>query len=613
MSEVSNGPNVSYEPPLEEIKFILEDVLNAYEEAAELYPNLNKEESDAMLNMAAEFSKGLWQVNASGDQEGAHHNEKTKQVTLPKGFEEAYRPIADSGFVGFGGSAKYGGWEQPNFLQMAMNEMMMSANFSIQSIIGLSMGGAIVMEESAPEWLNNIVLKKVYSGKWTICMDLTEGGAGSDVGTLETSAEKNDDGSYNISGLKQFITAGNHNLSDNVCHLVLARIEGAPKGIEGVSVFLVPEKDFDKEGDIIGNNNVTCIKMEKKMGIKGSSTCSENFEESRGWYIGPFSTMLPMMNDERIKVSIQSYGNAEAANQNGKNYANGRIQGTKIYDKLKGLKDAPKVPIGLHSNIHRDLLHNKCQIVGFRALSYHTALHLDRIHKSDDAETIKDSKNYAFAMTPMLKACASNFAVKAALKNIQIHGGMGYITETGVEQFLRDSVIATIYEGTNDIQSIFFNFDRMPRYQKNGYIKKLFGDISEDIQNAKNNPLTQEQAKLVGQAFSDMRNTLRRLGGIAKEGDQGLEKVLVHSNDFMDMFGAVSMGAMWLKIMQAAENKYAREPHKKDFCNQKLYEGDYYIKSVMAPQIAEIKTSIEQGAQPVINSLYKVDILGGPR
>lgn len=592
---------------LQEYDFILNDVLDAHKKGDGL-SIFSKTETDITLASIADFVKREFiPLLAKGDEEGTtRHADGT--VTLPKEFKDVYRKFYEQGFGSMLASAEYGGMEAPHYLVGAANEMF-NTNFPLGCTQGLTAGASQVIEEFATPEIKNFFLNKFNTGEWSCTMCLTEANHGSDAGDAKTQAIPTDDGKFLISGAKIFITSGKHDLTDNICHLVLARLPGAPEGSAGISLFLVSEKKIGADGALGDNNGVSCAKIEEKMGIHASATCEILFNNAEAVLIGKpnegMKAMFVMMNDERINVATQGLATAELSFQNAALYATERPQGPHIVEKAKETftkKAAPPVKIIEHANIQKDLIDIKAQIDGWRTLIAETALNLFLSKKHPDENVRKEAKAYAELMTPVLKACVTDFGVAAAQKCIQMHGGMGFIKETGVEQFYRDGLIATIYEGTNEIQSMDFTF----RKSKNipAVSQKIMGEVMSLMSNPALAPLAPSMMT-AAKIFQETATGIQQKASDAAKGQlNNLEDILVHSRDFMDMFGKMAVGVEWLKIMNAAAPKAATETPGQSFYGNKMEMGQYFIESIMLPEMKRLGSRIKAGADHV----RKIDV-----
>jgi acyl-CoA dehydrogenase len=603
----------SYKPPVQDIQFLLNDVLGAHERTKDI-PScaaVDSETVEMVLQTAADYGvKQALPLNHSADEEGCKFDGASGKVTTPKAYKDLHEAYAATGMIGLTGCAQFGGSEMPHYVAAGVGEIITATNFAHAMLSGLTGGFAKVIEKYGTEEQKARLLPKLYSGEWSGTMCLTEPEGGSDLARITTQAVPNADGTYSITGNKIFISFGEQDITGNIVHLVLARLPGAPEGTKGISLFEVQKLD-----DKGASNHVKCINIEHKMGINGSATCSLAFEGAVGKLVGKVNEGLPamftMMNDARLKVGIQGLSLSEIAYQNAAEFANIRIQGKSMKEAFN--KGAKATAIINHANIRRDLIDMKSQIDCYRALALETAIQLDIAEKHPDEAKRKAAEDYVSLLTPVLKSNLTDLSCRAAEKGIQIHGGMGFIRETGVEQYYRDALIGTIYEGTNDIQGMDFAFKKTLAPKKpslkelaKGMIKKLtfsfkhavdpraprlksfVKGLESDIVLAKKNPALKAHAKTVGQSLDLFSGIAQKLGEAMMDSRQDpskLEEVLVHSKDFMDMFGKVAAGGMWLKIVAAADAKAAADPAFKEFADKQRELADNYINRIMMPDV----------------------------
>jgi len=448
-----------YTAPLADIRFDLYDVLEVEKLFATLpgCESLNRELIDAVLDEAAKFSQTvLAPLNVIGDQQGCTFDKSTAEVKAPEGFRQAYQQYVEGGWAGLTAPEDFGGQGLPETIGAPVKEMIDSANLAWGTYPLLSHGATEALRVHGEDWQKDAFLKRIVSGEWTGTMCLTEPHCGSDLGLLKTRAEPSDDGSHAISGTKIFITAGEHDFTDNIVHLVLARLPDAPKGVKGISLFIVPKFKVGKDGAKGERNGVRCGSIEHKMGLKGSATCVLNFDGAQGWLIGEphkgLNAMFTMMNTARLAVGLQGLALAERAYQNALAYARERLQ----MRSLSGAKfpEKPADPLIVHGDIRRMLLTQKALIEGGRALGLYAATLVDVHHRSTDPAEMKRAEALVSFLTPIVKALLTENANECTGLALQIYGGHGYIAEHGMEQYARDARITTIYEGTTQIQAL---------------------------------------------------------------------------------------------------------------------------------------------------------------
>jgi alkylation response protein AidB-like acyl-CoA dehydrogenase len=448
----------SYTPPLREMQFVLHELLDVTSQLKELpqHADLEVETIDAVLEEAGKFcAEVIFPLNQVGDREGCTYA-GNGVVTTPSGFKEAYRQYVDGGWAALGAAPEFGGQGLPYVISSVMSEMMNSANQAWTMYAGLSHGAYnALMAYGTPEQ-KELYLPKLVSGEWTGTMCLTEAHCGTDLGLLKTRAEPQADGSYIITGTKIFISAGEHDLAENILHLVLARLPDAPGGTKGISLFIVPKYLPLPGGGIGERNGVMCGSIEHKMGIHGNATCTINLDQAKGWMVGApnrgLNAMFVMMNSARLGVGMQSLGLAEVAYQNSLAYAKVRQQGR----SLTGPKAAgqPADPIIVHADVRRMLLTQKAYVEAARAFCYWAGLAIDREHKHPDPAVRKDMADLVALLTPVIKGFITDNGYESTTLAMQVLGGHGYITEWGLEQYVRDARINMIYEGTNTVQAL---------------------------------------------------------------------------------------------------------------------------------------------------------------
>ena len=440
-----------YNAPIKEIKFLLKDLFQIEKLFKDTkYESLDEDTLDGILDEVRKLSEKLISpINRDADTKPAFL--KNKKVILPESFNEAYKSIAEGGWVGISGDVKYGGLGLPLIVTTCVNELLSSACLSLALNPLMTQGQIDALESHANEDIKNIFLPKLNSGEWSGTMNLTEPQAGSDVGALKTLALKDNDGTYKITGQKIYISWGDHSLSSNICHLVLARLPDSPKGTKGISLFLVPKYIPDSTGNLIGKNNINTISLEHKMGLHGSPTAVLEYQNSKAWLIGQenrgMMAMFTMMNNARLGVAVQGLSQSELATQKSIEFAKNRKQGR----NLNNAKDI-STPIINHADVRRNLLIMKSLTFISRALCFDTALAIDLSKITNDPFL----ERKASFLTPIAKSFCTEMGSKIADLAIQIHGGMGYIEETGISQIYRDARVTSIYEGTNGIQAMDF-------------------------------------------------------------------------------------------------------------------------------------------------------------
>ena len=547
----------AYKAPVADMRFVMFDLLKVDESYPRLAggENATRDVVEAILEEAAKFSEQvLAPLNASGDEEGCHLNKATATVTTPKGFKEAYAKYIEGGWSGLTAPEAYGGQHLPESIGAPLKEMLDSANLSWGNFPLLSHGASEALRQHGEEWQREAFLKPIVDGRWTGTMCLTEPHCGSDLGLLRSRAETGVEGrfgTHKISGTKIFITAGEHDLTENIVHLVLARLPDAPPGVKGISLFIVPKYKVDKSGQVGERNNVTCGAIEHKMGIKASVTCVMNFDGAEGWLIGQANrglmAMFTMMNTARLAVGIQGLGLIERGYQSSLAYARDRLQ----MRSMSGPKfpDKPADPLIVHPDIRRMLLTQKAFAEGGRALSYYAATLVDRVERSPDAEERKRADELLSFIIPIVKALLTEAANECAYHAVQIFGGHGYIRETGVEQYARDARITTIYEGTTQIQALDLLGRKIMQTQGAG-LKHFLEEISAFCHAHAQDPALLEFIAPLAVATKDWAGLTQEVGKRAMANPDEIGAAAV---DYLFYSGYVALAYFWARSVSAAD------------------------------------------------------------
>jgi alkylation response protein AidB-like acyl-CoA dehydrogenase len=440
-----------YTPPLEDIAFVLHDVLRVHEADIPGYDEMDRATTAAILEEAGKLARDvLAPLNAVGDRQGCRLENGV--VRTPEGFVEAYRTVAEGGWIGIDLDPAYGGQGMPHVLNTAIGEMHAAANMALNMYWGLTHGAYNAIHEHGSEEQRQRWLPKLVSGEWSATMNLTEPHCGTDLGMLRTRAEPQADGSYRITGQKIFISGGEHDLTENIVHLVLARIAGAPEGVKGISLFIVPKVLVNGDGSFGPRNALSCGKIEEKMGIHGNATCVMNYDGATGWLVGEahkgLRAMFTMMNEARLAVGVQGLAQAAAAYQAASAYARDRLQGRAATGPAN--PDGPADPLIVHPDVRRALMDQRAFVEGARALILWGATLIDRSQRMGDAA----AEGMISLLTPVIKGFLTDKGFESAVQAQQVFGGHGYIEEWGVSQFVRDARIAMIYEGANGVQAL---------------------------------------------------------------------------------------------------------------------------------------------------------------
>ncbi len=584
----------TYKAPVDDTLFLLNDVFhfdgyNNLPGFADATPDL----VEAVLREAATLSEEvLTPLNRVGDSEGCTR-QPDGRVTTPTGFKDAYKKIVEGGWIGISAPAEFGGQGLPATMTAIVNEYFCSANMAFAMYPGLTQGAiAALLAHGSPE-LKAKYLPKMVTGEWTGTMNLTEPHCGTDLGLLRTKAAKQSDGSYKITGTKIFISAGEHDMSENIVHLVLARIEGAPAGTKGISLFVVPKLMVNDDGSLGARNGVACGSLEEKMGIHGNSTCVMNYDGATGWLIGEenrgLNAMFTMMNEARLGVGVQGLALSEVAYQNAAIYAKDRLQGRAI----SGVKFPDKAadPIIVHPDVRRALMTMRAFNEAGRALIIWTALKGDIAHRSQDQKERVGADDHMGLLTPVVKGVLTDGGFASAVMAQQIFGGHGYIAEHGMEQFVRDARIAMIYEGANGIQAL----DLVGRkLAKDGgrALMSFFGEVQGYIkEKGANEPMKPLVAPL-GVSLDHLQKASMWFmnNAMAKPDNAG-----AGSYDYMHLFGLVALGYMWCRIAEAAQAKLPQADGAAQRYNAKLVTARFFMER-MLPETATRLARIEAGA-----------------
>ncbi len=558
---------IRYKAPLNDIRFVLYEVLSYEGTVSTLpgYEEATRDVADAVLDEAARFCENeLLPLNGPGDVEGC--SLENGVVKTPKGFKEAYRAFAAAGWTGLSCDPQYGGQGLPNVLQLVLEELICSTNLSFGIYPGLSHAGYHALLVHGSDEQRRIFLPKIVNGTWLATMCLTEPQCGTDLGLIRTKAEPGGNGSYRITGAKIFISAGEHDLTENIVHLVLARLPGAPPSTRGISLFIVPKFLVKPDGTLGARNGVSCGSIEHKMGIKASSTCAINFDAAEGTLVGEphqgMRAMFTMMNAARLAIGLQGLGLAETAYQSAVAYARERLQGR----SLSGPKfpEKPADPILVHPDVRKNLLTMRAYNEGARALALWVGLAIDVAAKHPDPARPIEAEDLVALMTPVVKALFSDYGFAATNLGLQVFGGSGYIRDSGMEQLVRDARIAQIYEGTNGIQALDLVGRKIPEHSGR-LLRRFFHPVSQFIEENTGDPKLQEFVLPLAKAFAKLQQATL---WVAQEGLRDREEAGAAATDYLQMFALASLAYMWARMAKVAMGRLGDE--KDDFYQAKL-------------------------------------------
>lgn len=588
----------TYTAPTNDILFILNDVLNVNKYSnIPGYEDATPDIIQAVLEGGAKFCENVLQpINQSGDEEGCTRHEDGT-VTAPKGFKEAYAQYCEDGWSSLTGDPEYGGQGLPAVIGFAMEEMRISSNLAWAMYPGLTEGAIAAIEATGSKAQKEKYLPNMIAGTWTGTMNLTEPHCGTDLGLMRTKAEPQADGTYKVTGTKIFISAGEHDMSENIVHLVLAKMPDAPEGIKGVSLFIVPKYIVGDDGSLGERNAVSCGSIEEKMGIHGNSTCVMNYDGATGYLIGEankgMQAMFIMMNAARLGVGMQGLGISEVSYQNAVTYANERIQSKALKDAAN--PDAKSQPIIVHPDVRRMLMNSRSFNEGSRALAMWAAILVDLSRKSPDAEEKQWAEDVVGLLTPVIKGYFTDKGYENATNAQQVYGGHGYVKEWGMEQFVRDSRIAMIYEGTNGIQALDLVGRKLGANGGRG-IQAFFKHIEEEIKDAEG---IEGLDTFTGSLDKGLKSLQRATMWLMQNGMQNPDNAGAASVPYMHIFGLVAIGLMWLKMAKVSTAALAEGSDNASFHENKLITGRYWMNRRM-PEIRGLLTELEAGADDMM-------------
>ncbi|MFC3717107.1 acyl-CoA dehydrogenase C-terminal domain-containing protein [Luteimonas soli] len=585
----------TYNAPLQDIRFALHEVLGAEALFARLgFNEATRDIVDAVLEESARFTETvLAPLNRVGDEVGCSYDKATGAVTTPPGFKEAYAQFVDGGWSGLASPVEFGGQGMPHLAAIPLKEMIDAANLAWGNFPLLSHGATEALLHHGQAWQQEVFLKPLVDGRWTGTMCLTEPHCGTDLGLLRTRAVPRDDGSHAISGTKIFITAGEHDFTDNIVHLVLARLPDAPAGSKGISMFIVPKLRMDRDGNVGERNGVRCGALEHKMGIHGSATCVMNFDDAQGWLIGEpnkgLMAMFTMMNTARLAVGLQGLGLADRAYQNALRYSRERLQmrslsGTKFPDK-------PADPIIVHPDVRRMLLTQKALVEGGRLLGYHAASLVDVIAASGDAEERTQADALLGFLTPITKACLTEWGVECTYHALQCFGGHGYIAEHGMEQLARDARITTLYEGTTGIQALDLMGRKTMQLQGAG-LRVFLGIVEAFCKAYENDEGLREFVEPLRASAGEWQALTQAIG---KRAMADADEIGAAAYDYLFYSGYMALAYWWARSVAAADASSQPQAFK----DAKRETARFYFTRIL-PRTLVHKAAIESGAAPLM-------------
>ena len=584
-----------YQAPVKDMNYLLFDVFKndqLWPTLPKLAEHVDKETSEAILAECAKIAEQvIAPLSREGDETGVQFNQG--KVTTAPGYKEAFNTYVEGGWTALGGDIEFGGMGMPKVITSLHEEMLCSADISFSLYPGLTAGAGLSLAKHASVELKQRYLTRMYSGEWSATMCLTESHSGTDLGMIRTKAIPQENGSYKITGNKIFITAGEHDLTENIIHLVLAKLPDAPAGPRGISLFVVPKYKVNEDETLGEANQVSCGSIEHKMGIHASATCVINFDESEGYLVGELNKglacMFTMMNFERIGVGIQGLGASVRSYQNALEYAKDRVQSRSLSGAKSPEKSADSIIV--HGDVRRMLLNMKALNEGSRALSLYIAMQLDIATYGEGEEQVKGDKLTAL-MTPLAKGFFTDMGFDNTVAGQQVFGGHGFIREWGQEQLVRDARITQIYEGTNGIQAMDL-LARKVAGSKGALMQVFLDDVATYIQKTTDESM-REFILPLSEAMNDL-NTITQ--HIISSAEHDIEVLGTSANDYLHVFGYTAMAFVWAKMVDVSLQKMSED---EDFHQSKVHTARYYFARLL-PRRLSLIAAIKSGAEPVFN------------